>query len=157
MQTVTPILVHVVNSGTDWLALAAVISTGVVGLAGIGAGLWQASRGWNREEKRAKMADKRRVYAAYLATLHNGVAAGVKHLVYQNNDATEQFAQSMVAAQIAVNEVRLIAPPDIVVKAGDVLSSLVKLTRETLNNQTTQQPVLMMAMRRDLGESTWPL
>ena len=69
-----PIIVHVINSGTDWLALAAVTSTGVVGLAGIGAAVWQASRGWARDEKRAATAEKRRIYAECLAAFNDAVS-----------------------------------------------------------------------------------
>lgn len=59
-------VIQVVTTGTDWPAIAAVISTGIVGIAGIGSAIWQARHNWGKEDDRAKLAEKKRIYAACL-------------------------------------------------------------------------------------------
>ncbi len=76
----------VINSAVDWPAVVAGISAGVAALAGIGATLWQASRTWGHEDKRAKIAEKRRIYAACLTTL----SAGLRASVYRTFSAAPQ-------------------------------------------------------------------
>ena len=59
----------VASTGTDWPAVVAAISTGVVGLAGIVGTFRSGKRSINAENERARLAEKRRIYAAYHASL----------------------------------------------------------------------------------------
>src|SRR5215471_18310757 len=89
---------EVVTVGPDWPAIAAGITTGVVGLAGIGGTLWQGKRsreaqtadlkasldatadnlkvGINAENERARLAEKRRIYARCTTALLRVQKAG---------------------------------------------------------------------------------
>jgi uncharacterized protein YbjT (DUF2867 family) len=82
MTVISPV-VQVVTGGTNWPAIIGAISTGVVGLAGIGGTLWQGKRAreaqtadlktsldataenlqrsLNTENERARLAEKRRI------------------------------------------------------------------------------------------------
>lgn len=91
MQEALSPVVQVVTSGTDWPAIVAGITTGVVGVAGIGGTLWQGKRarqaaskdlkvsldaasvnlltGINADMERGRLADKRKIYANYQAAV----------------------------------------------------------------------------------------
>ncbi len=166
-----PILVHVVNSGTDWLSLAAVISTGVVGLAGIGAAVWQASRGWAREEKRASTAEKRRIYAecysAFWAVIDPMVTDRVfrsagKQDLQRSNDPVLKAASETVL--LALSELLLIAPDDLTstaLAADKARAAYVEKSRtdpddpEGSSHRTFSALLaeLAIAMRIDLGSA----
>jgi hypothetical protein len=75
MLSVSTTVIDVVNSGVDWPAVVASISTGVAALAGIGGAVWQSQRGWNREEAWDKVAEKRRIYASCITALTTYLAA----------------------------------------------------------------------------------
>lgn len=74
LEAASPVI-QVVTTGVDWPAIAAVISTGVVGVAGIGATLWQARRNWSHEDERAMRAEKIRIYASCLGDLYKCLEA----------------------------------------------------------------------------------
>lgn len=145
MRAVTPILVHVVNSGTDWLSLTAVIATGVVGLAGIGATVWQARQGWAREEKRAKVAVKRRAYVEVLAALNDCVNASL-----ESPEASDALNRAIKAAIIAIYAMFLVAPGDVFSLSHNVLNNAI----DRADSETTGNAIgdLMVAMAKDLGE-----
>jgi hypothetical protein len=63
MLDVASPVIQVVTTGTGWPAMAAVTSSGIVGLAGIGAAIWQARRTWSHEDERGNHAEKQRIYA----------------------------------------------------------------------------------------------
>lgn len=114
MLDVASPVIQVVTTGTDWPAIAAVISTGIVGLAGIGATLWQAKRNWNIEDKRAKVAERRRIYASSLASFFTCLEAARRKDSLKDTPESETAAREYDAALIeALNtavELRLIAP-----------------------------------------------
>lgn len=67
----------IIESGTDWPAIIASISTGVAAVAGIAGTIWQASRNWNHDDKRTRLAEKRRTYASCLTTFNTGIQAAI--------------------------------------------------------------------------------
>jgi hypothetical protein len=99
-EAITPV-VQVVTSGPDWPAIAAAIAGAVVGLAGIIAGYWQSKRSGedaarnlknslnatarnlrisiNAENKRAWVAEKRRIYAECLAAFEELTTASIEY------------------------------------------------------------------------------
>lgn len=79
VQASGPFIVHVVSNGTDWLSLATIISGALSGLAGIGSAVWQAIRGWSREERGAHVAEQRRLYVSTVNALTNFLSESVKN------------------------------------------------------------------------------
>lgn len=67
----------IIESGTNWAAIIASISTGVAAVAGISGTIWQASRNWNHDDERAKVSEKRRVYASCLTAFNAAVHATI--------------------------------------------------------------------------------
>lgn len=74
MEAITPVI-QVVTSGTDWPAIVAAITGAVVGLAGIVATFLSGKRRINAENERARLAEKKRIYAACLNALNDLVVA----------------------------------------------------------------------------------
>jgi hypothetical protein len=109
MAVISPV-VQVVSTGTDWPAIVAAISTGVVGLAGIGGTLWSGKRSITAEDRRAQLAEKRRIYAAYRAALNDFVVSSSNH-----NTESDRSHYSDVRATFfnTTAEVVLIAPANI--------------------------------------------
>jgi hypothetical protein len=181
------------TTGTDWPAIVAAISTGVVGLAGIGGTLWQGKRareaqtadlkgsldataknlrlGINAEDNRARIAEKRRIYAAYQAALSE-LAAAVFHNVSldisaSHDERTEAQVKILKAREkvfATVSEVHLIAPKNVAKLAANAGGSMMKLMRlieksesgdyeSDLGEGNTIRESLYAAMRADLGET----
>jgi hypothetical protein len=136
----------VINSGVDWGAVATGISAGVAALAGIGGTIWVATRNWNREDERAKIAEKRRMYAACLGALANGSRARQSVETSDNPDRREAFALAANTAANAVWELELIAPKAVGRLATDVLVAMYKPA-----GFGKVQGELILAMRADLG------
>lgn len=111
-EAISPV-VQVVTGGTDWPAIVAAISTGVVGLAGIGGTFWQGKRARetassdlkvsldatttnldrsiDAENRPAWLTEKRRIYAAYQAALSTLVVAiAADEAVHVNTDASQE-------------------------------------------------------------------
>src|SRR5438552_300981 len=77
MEALSPI-VQAATTGTDWPAIAAAVSTGVVGLAGIVATFLSGKRTINAEDARARLAQKRQMYVGCLtafAEMSNALSA----------------------------------------------------------------------------------
>jgi uncharacterized membrane protein YidH (DUF202 family) len=160
---VTSPIIQVVTSGIDWPATAAAISGGVVGLAGIAFGARQASRASSAEDARAKVAEKRRIYASCLATL---TVCGAAEAALQRDDLSEaerarleeERDRAQVTAVNAESEVALIGPAEVSELANRATRVLITAdfssqTRDVVRAITK----VKMAMRRDLGEDAPPL
>jgi hypothetical protein len=155
MLDVTSPVIQVVTTGTDWPAIAAVISTGIVGLAGIGGTIWQATRNWYKEEQRAKVAQKRRIYAGFLTSCYELLLANSRAKSRRKAassptgfDAAEQFEMALTNAVSARSELELIAPPQVRDLADTFLSSIID---DEIRSPEPRARVVA-AMRADLGE-----
>jgi hypothetical protein len=178
MLTVVPAIVHVVTSGTDWPAIAASISTGVAAVAGIGgtilgariAGKSQLS-GLNlsisAEDERAKITEKRRIYAQCHAAFNNMVTAVVAVRTYMVKEITERQIpaadhQTVVASEmyVALSELKLIASTEVAEAAERVADYFRAYTAATSQAAGLDEGLeyrylrnrLYRIMREDLGE-----
>ena len=79
MTAISPVVQVVTGGGTDWPAIVAAISTGVVGLAGIGGTVWGSRRSINAEDARARLAQKRLIYADCLTAIVEMIGAAADH------------------------------------------------------------------------------
>jgi hypothetical protein len=115
----------------DWASVVSIAITGIVGIAGV-AGTIVSARlasksatkdlklSISAENDRADKAEKRRIYAAFLAAADEMVLAESQHRLYYstddqvglNNLATEQI-QATHTMYEKVSELFLIAPPDV--------------------------------------------
>jgi hypothetical protein len=148
----------------DW----AIVVTGVVGLAGIGGTLLSARMAArsavenlrtsiSAEDARAKVAEKRRIYASCLAALGAHATANAFPLTTVSPEAGIRFQEEIIrtrsTAMNAVFEVQLISPSEV---AGLANITLLALLNADLDTQTPEIAkaigTLMGAMRRDLGE-----
>jgi len=156
MLDVTSPVIQVITVGTDWPAIIAVISTGLVGLAGIGSAIWQARRTWNIEDNRAKIAEKRRIYAACIAALsaHN-LLARQKGLFKDSSTKGKRPPEYQTVWQESINavgEINLIAPPDVTTLANKTGAILARPEQEDQGTALKVIVDLLKAMRKDLGE-----
>jgi len=148
----------------DW----AIVITGIVGLAGIGGTLLAAKMAAksaaenlrtsiSAEDARAKVAEKRRIYASCLAALSAHATANAFPFTTVPPEAgirfQEEINRTRLTAANAVYEVQLISPSEVAGLANIALLALLNA------DAATQEPVigkaigaLMGAMRRDLGE-----
>jgi len=151
MLDVVPTVVRVESVGTDWASLAAVISTGLVGVLGIGAAIWQAIHGWKREDRRARIAEKRKIYSRSLGLLTEFYFRYTGSR--QTADAAErdQAARLLADALTACCEVQLISPDDVTDKLNVLIGGLWG-SRDAPERIDKAFGDLGMAMRLDLGE-----
>jgi len=144
------------------------IVTGTVGLAGIGGTLWQGKRSReasskdlnhslevgaanlitsiNADNERARIAEKRRIYASFIATL-----GGLLKTWNQVN--TIPRAEALVGSLAAAAELRLIAPGDLGVKAETVLT-IAAASGQIHEKFGILRLLLIYSMRADLGEAS---
>ncbi|MFZ0166064.1 MAG: hypothetical protein WAL12_20985 [Trebonia sp.] len=144
----------------DWAVVVAAGITGVVGLAGIGGTLLSARIAGRSEDKRAKLAEKRRIYANCLAALANEIRA--RSLVARVDDRppTKRRLENLdraIAASVAtattVFEVHLVGSLDVAALAMECHETLAQMTSESEpENWGTAFARLIAAMRADLGE-----
>jgi hypothetical protein len=140
----------------DWASIAPAAITGVVGLGGIGASLWQAKKGReaasadlkesldastaslissiDAENKRVREAEKRRLYAASLAAFNEMISALIEHSTSSRESGRQEGPLSRTArAQESMNrtleELMLIAPQDVGVLAVDLSNFFVEFIR----------------------------
>lgn len=143
------------------------LTTGAVGLAGIGGTLWQGKRAReaassdlreslntasknlltsiNAENERARIAEKRRIYAHFIAALGD-------LLKTWDQANTRDRAEALTGALAAVSELRLIAPNDL----GSQAESLLTITAapgQMRGDWAMTRLLLIYAMRADLGEA----
>jgi hypothetical protein len=171
-------------SVSDWPAIAAGVVTGVVGLAGIVATYWQgkrateaASENYRRsidvQDERARLAEKRRIYATCQATFTAMRIESITHRVaYQppadqaQRDAAElALNQAQRAMLNATSELLLIAPEGVRKLAADLADSYASYTTATVRGASLDEPTgpaahmqsqLYDAMRADLAEPGEP-
>lgn len=171
-------------SVSDGPAIITGVVTGVVGLAGIVATYWQgkrateaASENYRRsidaQDERARLADKRRIYATCQATFTAMRIESITHRVaYQppadqaQRDAAElALNQAQRAMLNATSELLLIAPNDVRKIAADLADSYVSYTTATVRGASLDEPTgsaahmqsqLYDAMRADLAEPGEP-
>jgi len=139
----------------DWAIIVPTAITGAVGLAGIGGTLLSARMtgrsdaenlrtSISAEDERAKLAEKRRVYASCLASL---TATGL--VSTGNSPNPESVTNAFMSATCALFEVRLIAPREVGELAGTALGRLLGSEFGGFADVVTR---LTSAMRADLGE-----
>jgi hypothetical protein len=155
---VAPVLVQVEGSGVDWPAVVASIATGVAAVAGIAGTLWQASRNWSHEDKKAKIAEKRRVYANCLAAFNAGLDSEmVVKMNKQSNSVTVDEINKSTAAigayRRAFFELQLIAPQNVGDLSSKVMDEIYAYPSKSNSNDVSRTLAdLTKAMRVDLGE-----
>ncbi len=151
----------------DW----ATVVTGVVGLAGIGGTLLSARMtgesdaanlraSIRAEDARARLAEKRRIYASCVGALiafSDAVVAVARDrdtplTPEQHAGLVEESDRARLAAQNAVSEVDLIAPADVAILAHRAMRVILHAD-EAQDAGELGSPIvnLTMAMRRDLG------
>ncbi len=143
----------------------AVIVTGAVGLAGIGGTFWTARLGWNREDRRAKVAEKRRIYAGCLAAYSKMAWPLIDHRSAHNSDDLEWKKQANARIKADqdnlganISELRLIAPAgvaELAEKLQDVVSDFISDSldhTDVAGGAARPYNRLYQAMRADLGE-----
>ena len=169
---------------SDWPAIITGIVIGVIGLAGIVATYWQGKRATEMaseslrksidvENERARLAEKRRIYAACQAAFTAMRIESITHRVaYQPPPNQEQRA----AAELALNQIQrqmlnatgellLIAPADVRKIAADLSDSYLSYIAATVRGASLDEPTepvrhtqrqLYDAMRADLDEPAEP-
>ncbi len=153
----------------DWAIVIPTAITGAVGLAGIGGTLLSARMtgmsdaknlrtSIRAEDARARLADKRRIYAGCVAALtaysDATVAANTSKILLAEQRAELEYevGRTRLAAQVAVSEVDLIAPPEVAIMAHRATQAVLHAS-EAENIASIGFPIvnLTMAMRRELG------
>jgi hypothetical protein len=153
-------VVQVVTSGVDWPAVVAAISGGIVGLAGIFVAWRQSNRTIDAEDARAKLAEKRRIYASCLDALtHAFKGAKLRNLVTESEGVDPKDAAKVLEAAVstelaagnAVFEVDLVGSPDVVRSAIDCLTFLSDMGPTfSIDEWSHMHSRLVTAMRTDL-------
>ena len=169
---------------SDWPAIITGVVTGVVGLAGIAATYWQgkrateaASENFRRsigvQEERARLAEKRRIYATCQAAFTAMRIESITHRVaYQpppdqeQRDAAELALNQVQRAMLnATSELLLIAPNGVRKIAADLADIYVSYITATVHGASLDEPTgpaalmqdqLYDAMRADLAEPGQP-
>lgn len=155
MLEVAPVVIQVAASGPDWPAIVASISTGVAAVAGIGAALWQANHNWDHDDKRAKLSEKRRIYAAFLLTLNEVLRAAMEQKVTKggrgSSEAQIKYNEAHSRCRSALFELTLIAPAGVRDAAIYALSAMGKYSEDSAASAKAVAE-LANEMRVDLGE-----
>jgi len=152
----------------DWAIVVPTAIAGAVGLAGIGGTLLSARMtsksdvknlriSIRAEDARTRLADRRRIYAGCVAALTAYSDATVANnpkplLAEQRAELEYDVGRTRLAAQVAVSEVDLIAPPEVAIMAHRAAQAVLQAGK-TENIASIGAPIvnLTMAMRRDLG------
>src|SRR5215831_12651113 len=169
---------------SDWPAIVTGIVIGVVALAGIAATYWQGKRATqaasenlrnsiDAENERARLAEKRRIYAACQAAFTAMRIESITHRVAHQPppDQAQRDAAELALNQvqrvilIATSELLLIAPEEVKKLAEDLTDSYLSYVTATLRGASLDEPTgpaahmqsqLYDAMRADLAESGEP-
>ena len=157
-------------SGVDWGTVIAAGITGLVGVVGIGGTLLSARMtsksdaenlrtSISAEDARAKVAEKRRIYANCLAALVAASMASGAARAANDNPAVEfrmeTLQRAMAAQQAAMNavsEVQLIGSPEVSVLAMHCSMA----ATDTSSDWGSTYSRLLTTMRTDLGEPLDP-
>src|SRR5215472_18291875 len=171
-------------SVSNWPVIITGVATGVVGLAGIVATYWQGKRATEAASEsfrrsiyaageRARLAEKRRIYAACQAAFTAMRIESITHRVaYQpppsqdQRDAAElALSQARQAMLHVTSELLLIAPEGVRKIAADLTDSYLGYITATVRGASLAEPTepagqlqnqLYDAMRADLGEPVEP-
>jgi hypothetical protein len=169
---------------SDWPVIVTGIVIGVVGLAGIVATYWQGKRATEAaskslrasidvENERARLAEKRRIYAACQAAFTAMRIESITHRVAyqppanqrQRNAAELALNQARRAMLNATGELLLIASTGVRKIAADLTDSYLSYITATARGASLDEPTepaghlqnqLYDAMRADLGEPVEP-
>ena len=169
---------------SDWPVIVTGIVIGVVGLAGIAATYWQGKRAAetasenlrrsiDADNERARLAERRRIYAACQAAFTDMRIESITHRVaYQpppdqaQRDAAELALNQVRLAMLnATGELLLIAPAGVRKLAADLTDSYLSYITATVRGASLAEPAepaghmqgqLYDAMRADLGEPAEP-
>lgn len=143
----------IIESNTNWPAIIASISAGVAAVAGIAGTLWQANRNWKHDDDRAKVAEKRRIYASCIATLSKGMQAAIFRSTHPGDTkASREYNNALIDCLTAVSELALIAPAKVTDLGAD---AVLQIRAHVENNQAFMSGAIALtvrAMRVDLGE-----
>lgn len=153
----------------DWGTVIPAAVAGAVGVAGIGGTLLSARMTGKSnadilrtsiiaEDARARNAEKRAVYAKFLAAINEMIQVRARMDTYKANDpkgeiprdVDEQSALTFVSAMSANAELELISPAEVREPARELLDIIAR-NRPGYGDARMQ---LMIAMRTDLGEPT---
>lgn len=158
---------------SDWPAIVTGLVTGVVGLAGILATYWQGKRATgaasenlrtsiNAENERAMLAEKRRIYARFLASLTDVLVTATKiedrgkqASTEEHKAMTDDLARSLAPMLSALTEVGLVGPESLRDLADGVANKVTRAADDLGNSDFVFRPLLDQlygAMRADLGE-----
>jgi len=171
-------------SVSNWPAIITGVVTGVVGVAGIVATYWQgkrateaASESFRRSiyaaDERARLDEKRRIYAACQAAFTAMRIESITHRVAHQpppdqaqRDAAELALNQVQRAMLnATSELLLIAPKDVNKLAEDLTDSYLSYITATVRGASLEEPTgpaahmqsqLYDAMRADLDEPGEP-
>jgi len=146
----------------DWGAIAVAITTGVVGIVGTALGAWLAGRSQtanlrisiDAEERRAKNAEKRRIYAAHLAACTEVQRAVLKRDGSQAEEkraATLEYGIAAAASVAIAAEVSLIAPQNVSDLALSAAKEAGNFKSGAVNKYFGIREQLITAMRDDLS------
>jgi hypothetical protein len=138
--------------------------TGVVGVAGIGGTLLAARMTIRAEHQRTMLADKRRIYTSCLLALDTLMLAFGNPVVYALDDpehakARDELTRQKVVALHAIEQLQLIAPPDLAALAFATEAGFIERERRQhpgVRSYPEMRERLANAMRADLGESAPP-
>jgi len=140
----------------DWGTIIPVGITALVGLAGIGGTLLSVKMTARFEDKRVKLADKRRIYANCLAALYVGyqaIARDEKPIGPLDPEERTVIIQDLTVALNAVFEVQLIGPLNVAKLAMESFTAMMKIKPDSGREEWSKVHVrLASTMRADLGE-----
>jgi hypothetical protein len=147
--------VQLVTTGVDWTAVTAAIVGGVVGLAGIIFAWRQSKMTIRAEDARARLAEKRRIYASFLASCNELIrGANTKARLQGKEYSSEARAAvdkeyEILEANIATSKsvLELVAPDAVHKLAADFINSLGEVQMRGARSR------LLAAMRADLDST----
>lgn len=125
----------------DWGTAISAGITALVGLAGIGSTLLAVRMTSRSEDKRAKLADKRRIYANCLAALADGLRASILEAKRSDTLTLNDYKDyvllhdnaviAQMTAMNAVAEVQLIGSLDVAKLASETFEALLNVSPES--------------------------
>jgi hypothetical protein len=160
----------------DWVTYIPTITTGVVGLAGIGGAILSSRMASSSavsnlhtsitaEDRRAKVTEKRRIYARYLASLIEVVATSADLEDHGDEDDPDnkkalmvRVDESIVTLVNALTELQLLAPVSLGRRADDIGRAMNEHANKVLRGEESDaefyklRSALVQEMRTDLGE-----
>jgi hypothetical protein len=121
-------VIQVVTSGTDWPAVAAAISGGIVGLAGIVFAWRQSKMIIRAEDQRAELAEKRQINSKYQASLDD-VFTVANILRTEDGPDRPKYLSELQTANMAMFN----ATSDVRLTASAGIASLARKVADTLS------------------------